>query len=180
MAGCSLAAIRAIVPRTFSPSLGLFVFTCLFSLRLASFGAFTSASLECPLAIQSHPHPTHLISSLRGILSRPVRRFPALWTVEKIAGGFKVIDAKPMLIRRNPRRRPAHPGAALRDLVLPPLGMSKTRLARLLGLSRYQLSQILAEKMAVTPAIAEKLKFVIGGSAQEWSDMQAAYDGWRS
>lgn len=51
-----------------------------------------------------------------------------------------------MLTRRNPRRRPAHPGAVLRDLVLPPLGMSKARLARVLGLSRYQLCQILAEK----------------------------------
>ena len=35
---------------------------------------------------------------------------------------------------------------ALCDVVLPPLGICKTRLARRLGLSRYQLSQILAEK----------------------------------
>ena len=42
-----------------------------------------------------------------------------------------------MLTRRSPRRRPAHPGAALRDLVAPPLGYSKTRLARSLGLRRY-------------------------------------------
>ena len=51
-----------------------------------------------------------------------------------------------MRTRRNSRRRPAHPGAMLRDVVLPPLGICKTRLARRLGLSRYQLSQILAEK----------------------------------
>ena len=56
-----------------------------------------------------------------------------------------------MLTRRNPRSRPSHPGAMLRDIVLPPLGMSKTRLARALGLSRYQLSEILAEKRPVTP-----------------------------
>ena len=85
-----------------------------------------------------------------------------------------------MLTRRNPRRRPAHPGAAMRDLISPPLGMSKTRLARTLGLSRYQLSEILAEKRAVTPDTALKLETVVGGAAQAWTDMQTAYDEWRS
>ena len=79
-----------------------------------------------------------------------------------------------MLTRRNPRRRPSHPGAMLRDMVLPPLGVSKARLARALGISRYQLSKILAEKRSVTKATALKLESVVGGSAQSWTDMQAA------
>ena len=83
-----------------------------------------------------------------------------------------------MRIRRNPRRRPAHPGAYLRDMVLPPLGCSKARLARSLGISRYQLSEILAEKRPVTKATALKLEQVVGGSAQSWTRMQAAYDEW--
>ena len=78
-----------------------------------------------------------------------------------------------MRIRRNPRRRPSHPGAMLWDLV--PVGCSKARLARALGLSRYQLSEILAEKRPVTKATALKLATVFGGSAQSWTDMQAAY-----
>jgi len=81
-----------------------------------------------------------------------------------------------MLTRRNPRRRPAHPGATLRDMV--PLGTSKTRLAKALGLSRYQLSEILAEKRAVTPDTALRLEAVVGGAAQAWTDMQSAYDEW--
>ena len=52
----------------------------------------------------------------------------------------------------------ALPGALLRDMVLPPLGICKTRLAGTLGLSRYQLSQVLAEKRAVTKATALKLE----------------------
>jgi antitoxin HigA-1 len=83
-----------------------------------------------------------------------------------------------MRTRRNPRRRPSHPGAALRDLV--PLGVSKTRFARSLGLSRYQLSQILAEKQPVTPVTAKRLESLVGGSAKSWTDMQTAYDGWGS
>ena len=82
-----------------------------------------------------------------------------------------------MLTRRHPRRRPTHPGAMLRDIV--PLGVSKARLARALGLSRYQLAEILAEKKAVTPVTAVKLESVVGGSAQSWTDMQAAYDEWQ-
>ena len=63
-----------------------------------------------------------------------------------------------MLTRRNPRSRPSHPGAVLRDIVLPPLGMSKMRLARALGLSRYQLSEILSlRKNPVTTAMALRL-----------------------
>jgi addiction module HigA family antidote len=81
-----------------------------------------------------------------------------------------------MLARRNPRRRRSHPGTLLRDMVLPPLGMCKTRLARKLGLSRYQLSQILAEKSPVTKATALRLESVVGGSAQSWTEMQAAFD----
>ena len=37
---------------------------------------------------------------------------------------------------RNPNRRPTHPGAILRDDVLPALSMTQTELARLLGVSR--------------------------------------------
>ena len=103
-----------------------------------------------------------------------MRQVPSPWTVEKTPGGFKLIER-----RRNPRRRPAHPGSALRDLVLPPLGMSKTRLARLLGLSRYQLGRILDEKESLTPALAAKLESVIGGTAEEWTKMQTAHDEWQ-
>ena len=67
---------------------------------------------------------------------------------------------------------------ALCDVVLPPLGICKTRLARRLGLSRYQLSQILAERRFSPNATALKLESVVGGSAQSWTEMQAAYDDW--
>ena len=70
------------------------------------------------------------------------------------------------------------PLAPWRDVArscLPPLGFSKTRLARALGLSRYQLSQILAEKRPVTPVTSLKLEIRgrrIGASV----NMQTAYD----
>ena len=60
------------------------------------------------------------------------------------------------------------------------LGCSKARLARALGLSRYQLSDILAEKRPVTKATALRLESVVGGSAQSWTDMQTAHHSWRA
>ena len=57
---------------------------------------------------------------------------------------------------------------------------SKTRLARALGLSRYQLSQILAEKRPVTTENGYEAGIRVGGTAQSWTDMQTAHDQWRS
>lgn len=82
--------------------------------------------------------------------------------------------------RRNPNRCPSHPGAVLRDIVLPELDARKTDIAEALGISRNQLYQILAEKQPVTPITAVRLEAVIGGSARSWVNMQAAYDLWRA
>jgi addiction module HigA family antidote len=51
--------------------------------------------------------------------------------------------------------------------------------ARALGLSRYQLSQIIAEKRPVTTKTAKRLESVIGSTAQSWTNMQTAHDQWR-
>lgn len=54
--------------------------------------------------------------------------------------------------KRSPERCPTHPGALLRDIVLPALPVPKTEVARALGISRQSLYDILAEKQPVTPA----------------------------
>jgi addiction module HigA family antidote len=79
---------------------------------------------------------------------------------------------------RNPDRCPSHPGAVLREIVLPALDASKTDLAEALGISRNQLHLILTEKQPVTPITAVRLEAVIGGSARSWANMQSAYDLW--
>ena len=50
--------------------------------------------------------------------------------------------------------RPVHPGELLREDVLPAVGRPKTEIARLLGISRQTLYDILNEKQPVTPAMA--------------------------
>jgi addiction module HigA family antidote len=82
--------------------------------------------------------------------------------------------------KRDPKRCPCHPGALLRDIVLPELRVSKTDLAKALKISRQQLHAILREKQPVTPETALKLAAAFGGSAQAWLNMQAAYDLWHA
>jgi addiction module HigA family antidote len=87
--------------------------------------------------------------------------------------------AKPKT-KRDPNRCPAHPGAVLREIVLPELRMSKTDLAKALKMSRQQLYAILREQQPVTPDTAVKLAAAFGGSAQAWLNMQSAFDLWHA
>lgn len=82
--------------------------------------------------------------------------------------------------KRDPKRCPSHPGALLREIVVPELRVSKTDLAKALKMSRQQLHAILREKQPVTPETAIKLAAAFGGSGQVWLNMQAAYDLWHA
>jgi antitoxin HigA-1 len=83
-------------------------------------------------------------------------------------------------LKRDPNRCPSHPGAVLREVVLPALRVSKTDVAKALKLSRQQLHAILRERQPVTPETALKLAAAFGGNAQAWLNMQSAYDLWRA
>ena len=77
-----------------------------------------------------------------------------------------------------PARQPTHPGAILREDVLPALRLSVTAFAKALGVSRQLLHGILAERHAVTPAMSVRLGAVLGNGAQLWIDMQTRHDLW--
>ena len=69
-----------------------------------------------------------------------------------------------------------HPGELLREDVLPSLGKPKTEIARLLGVSRQTLYDILDEKQPVTPATALRLGKLFGNGPELWINLQRAYD----
>ena len=75
-------------------------------------------------------------------------------------------------------RRPTHPGATLREDVLPALGMTQTELARRLGVSRLTVSELLHERRAVSPDMAMRLGKLLGTSPESWLRMQLAVDLW--
>ena len=73
-------------------------------------------------------------------------------------------------------RKPTHPGAILRDLVLPEMTITRKELAEILGISRQMLYGILNEKKAVSPETATKLGAFFGNSPIMWMNMQVKYD----
>jgi addiction module HigA family antidote len=81
---------------------------------------------------------------------------------------------------RRPQRPPTHPGAILREDVLPALRVSVAQAARDLGISRQVLHQILAERVSISPEMALKLGRFCGDGPDIWLRMQAAYDLWRA
>ena len=79
---------------------------------------------------------------------------------------------------RDPNRRPTHPGAILREDVLPGLAISQGRLAALLGVSRLTVSQLMHGHRALSPDMAMRLEKLLGTSAESWLRMQEAVDLW--
>jgi addiction module HigA family antidote len=81
---------------------------------------------------------------------------------------------------RNPSRKPTHPGAVLREDVLPALGITQARMSALLGVSRVTLAQLLHEHRALSGDLALRLEKLLGSSAESWLNMQQAVDLWEA
>jgi len=79
---------------------------------------------------------------------------------------------------RSKNRRPTHPGAILREDILPSLNISQTELADCLGVSRRTVSQILHEHRPLTADMAIRLTHFLGGDPQSWLNMQQTLDVW--
>lgn len=81
---------------------------------------------------------------------------------------------------RNPDRCPSHPGEVLREDVVPATGKTKSEIARMLGISRQHLHDVLAERKPVSPEVAVRLAKLFGNAPLFWIRMQGAYDAWHA
>ena len=81
---------------------------------------------------------------------------------------------------RNPNRCPTHPGELLREVVIPATKQPKAAIARMLGISRQHLYDIMDEKKPVSAAVAVRLGKMFGDGAGIWIRMQSAYDVWHA
>jgi addiction module HigA family antidote len=82
--------------------------------------------------------------------------------------------------KRDGHRAPTHPGEILREDVLPALDMPVMTAAKELGVSRQTLHGILAETIAISPAMALRLGKFCGNGPEIWLNMQRAYDLWHA
>jgi addiction module HigA family antidote len=72
--------------------------------------------------------------------------------------------------------RPTHPGEILREDVFPALGRTKVEIAKLLGVSRRALYNILEEKAPITPQMALRVGKLTGSTPESWLRMQQSFD----
>jgi addiction module HigA family antidote len=76
----------------------------------------------------------------------------------------------------GPMLKPSHPGDLVRHDCLEPLGLTVTKGADVLGVSRKTLDNLVNRRAGVSPEMAVRLAAAFGGSAQAWITMQAQYD----
>lgn len=81
---------------------------------------------------------------------------------------------------RHSSIKPAHPGELLRDIVIPATKLPKAEIARLLGISRQQLHDVLAERKPVSAEMAARLGKLFGDGAGPWWRMQTELDLWEA
>ena len=79
---------------------------------------------------------------------------------------------------RDPKRQPTHPGALLREDILPALKMTQKDFADWIGVSRLSVSELVNEKRTVTPDMAMRLGKALGNGPQIWLRMQQTFDLW--
>ena len=79
-----------------------------------------------------------------------------------------------------PQMPPIHPGAVLREDVIPAMSISVTEFARRIGVSRQVLHRILAETNGITPEMALRIGRFLGNGPGLWLRMQKEFDLWQS
>ena len=76
-------------------------------------------------------------------------------------------------------QNPPHPGGIVRRQCLEPLGLTVTRAAEGLGVTRQALSELLNGKTGISTEMAVRLAKAFGSTPETWLGMQQAYDLWQ-
>ena len=79
-----------------------------------------------------------------------------------------------------PMHNPPHPGEIVRHECLEPLGLTVTRAANGLGVTRQALSDLVNGKAGVSVEMAIRLSKAFGSTPRTWLGMQTAYDLWHA
>jgi addiction module HigA family antidote len=75
-----------------------------------------------------------------------------------------------------PMKNPPHPGRIVRQECLEPLGLTVTKGAVALGVSRVALSELVNERRGISPEMAIRLSKAFGSTPEAWAGLQLAYE----
>ena len=73
-------------------------------------------------------------------------------------------------------KTPPHPGRSIRDACLEPFGLTVTEGAKVLGVTRATLSNLINGRAGISPEMAIRLAKAFGGSPETWLKLQMQYD----
>ncbi len=73
-------------------------------------------------------------------------------------------------------KNPVHPGRIVRQDCLEPLHLTVTAAARVLGVTRQTLNNVVNGKAGISPEMAIRLSKAFGSTAEAWLAMQTAFD----
>jgi antitoxin HigA-1 len=73
-------------------------------------------------------------------------------------------------------KNPDHPGIAVRETCLKTSGLSVTECAKVLGVTRQAVSNLINGKTGISPEMAIRLAKAFGGTPKTWIEMQASYN----
>lgn len=73
-------------------------------------------------------------------------------------------------------KNPPHPGRIVRQECLEPLGLTVTEAAKVLGITRQALNNVVNLKAGISPEMAIRLSKAFGSSPEVWLGMQMTYD----
>ena len=75
-----------------------------------------------------------------------------------------------------PMKNPPHPGLSVRLDCLEPLGLSVTKGAAVLGVTRQTLNNLVNGKSGISPEMSIRLTKAFGSRPEVWLGMQLDYD----
>ncbi|SDF98730.1 addiction module antidote protein, HigA family [Limimonas halophila] len=73
-------------------------------------------------------------------------------------------------------KTPPHPGRIVRQECLEPLGLTVTEAARVLGVNRNTLNNLVNEKAGISPEMAVRLSKAFGSTPRTWLSLQMEHD----
>lgn len=73
-------------------------------------------------------------------------------------------------------KNPVHPGVIVREDCMKPLNLSVTECAKLLGVARQTLSNLVNAKASISVEMAYRLSKAFGSTPRTWLGMQLAFD----
>jgi len=76
------------------------------------------------------------------------------------------------------KRQPVHPGGILKRHYFEPLGLSISKVAVALGVSRQKVSNLIHEKGSISPDMALRLSRAFDTSPELWMRLQESYNLW--